>query len=121
MMPNRKNIFELWKIHTSSQVRFLLIEGCLKKIYANFYIPLFSYELYDMVMSYRSTGKEQDDLEFIRTVLVRMESINLKVLLYLMAFLKKGITLFKEVNKMSSYNLAVVFGPCLFRPKEYSL
>ena len=22
-------------------------------------------------------------------------------------------------NKMSAYNLAVVFGPCFFRPKEY--
>ena len=36
-----------------------------------------------------------------------------------MGFLKKGIVKYEQQNKMSAYNLAVVFGPCFFRPKEY--
>lgn len=50
-----------------------------------------------------------------------MKQVHKKVLFYLIGFLKKGIVRFKEINKMSSYNLAVVFGPCLFRPQTYSV
>lgn len=43
------------------------------------------------------------------------------MLFYTTAFMKQGIIKYQEENKMSSYNLAVVFGPCFFRPKQYSL
>ena len=70
-----------------------------------------------MIIGYKSTGKEDDDIIFIRGCLKRMKDVHLKVLIYLIAFLKRGIVIYKDNNKMSSYNLAVVFGPCLFRPK----
>lgn len=41
--------------------------------------------------------------------------------LYIIAFLKRGIIANLEHNKMNSHNLAVVFGPCFFRPVEYKL
>lgn len=50
-----------------------------------------------------------------------MGKINRIVLFYTTAFLKKGIIIYQENNKMSAYNLAVVFGPCFFRPKQYRL
>lgn len=36
-------------------------------------------------------------------------------------FLNEYVIAQKDYNKMSSYNLAVIFGPCFFRPKEYDL
>lgn len=50
-----------------------------------------------------------------------MGKVNKIVLFYTISFLRKGIIKYQEVNKMSSYNLAVVFGPCFFRPKQYTL
>ena len=47
--------------------------------------------------------------------------MNQRVLLFMIAFLKKGIIAYQEENKMSAYNLAVVFGPCFFTPRVYSL
>jgi hypothetical protein len=50
-----------------------------------------------------------------------MEYVNQKVFLLLVAFLKRKIIANQAQNKMNAYNLAVVFGPCFFRPKEYDL
>ena len=50
-----------------------------------------------------------------------MEYINHKVFVLLAMFLIDYIIQFKDYNKMTAYNLAVVFGPCFFRPKQYDL
>lgn len=50
-----------------------------------------------------------------------MEYVNYKVLVLLVVFLTEYIISQEEHNKMSAYNIAVVFGPCFFRPKEYDL
>ena len=39
----------------------------------------------------------------------------------LVVFLNDYVISQKEFNKMNAYNLAVIFGPCFFRPKEYDL
>ena len=39
----------------------------------------------------------------------------------MLTFLTDYIVEQKQYNKMSGYNLSVVFGPCFFRPKEYDL
>lgn len=49
----------------------------------------------------------------------RMQEVNAIVLAFLIGFLKKGIEAHKHKNLMNSHNLGVVFGPCLFRPREY--
>lgn len=69
-----------------------------------------------MIVSYRSDGISENDINFAAKIFDRMNSINRKVLAYMIAFLKKGIVFYYEKNKMNSYNLAVVFGPCFFRP-----
>lgn len=97
------------------------ILGCLKKIFNNLNTPLFSFEIYDQIMSYRSDGHLQNDIKFLRTCISKMNKVNRTVLFYTTAFMKQGIIKYQEENKMSSYNLAVVFGPCFFRPKQYSL
>ena len=39
----------------------------------------------------------------------------------LVVFLHDYVISQEPYNKMSAYNLAVIFGPCFFRPKEYDL
>lgn len=50
-----------------------------------------------------------------------MEYVNHKVFILITVFLNDYIIAQREYNKMSAYNLAVVLGPCFFRPKEYDL
>ena len=57
----------------------------------------------------------------MRECLASMDDNSRKVFCYMSAFLVKGIVANKEINKMNAYNLAVVFGPCFFRPYAYSL
>jgi hypothetical protein len=58
---------------------------------------------------------------FIRSILSEMEYVNHKVFVLLLVFLTDFIVRQQEVNKMSGYNLSVVFGPCFFRPQVYDL
>ena len=96
-----------------------IICGCLKKILNNLYVPLFSYQIYEKIIAYRSSGTEEADVEFILSFIELMSQIEVNVLAFIVGFLKKGIVKYEVHNKMSAYNLAVVFGPCFFRPKEY--
>ena len=50
-----------------------------------------------------------------------MEYVNNKVFTLLAVFLHDYVISQEAYNKMSAYNLAVIFGPCFFRPKEYDL
>lgn len=50
-----------------------------------------------------------------------MDYVNAKVFILLIVFLTEFVIAQKQQNKMNSYNLSVVFGPCFFRPKEYDL
>jgi Rho GTPase-activating protein 1 len=58
---------------------------------------------------------------FIQRMLERMEYVNRKVFVLLTIFFRDYVISQKERNKMNAYNLAVIFGPCFFRPKEYDL
>ena len=57
----------------------------------------------------------------MKKVLHDMEYVNFKVFVLLTIFLKDYVIAQKEDNKMNAYNLAVIFGPCFFRPEEYDL
>lgn len=39
---------------------------------------------------------------------------------FIIGFLYR-VSEFKDENKMTAYNLAVVFGPCFLRPEVYSM
>ncbi len=60
-------------------------------------------------------------MTFIKSILNDMEYANHKTFVLLLVFLSDYVVAQQEYNKMSSYNLAVIFGPCFFRPKEYDL
>lgn len=79
--------------------------------------PLFNYKIYDRVIAF----SEGPEIPFIRSLLEDMEYVNHKVFILLLVFLTDFVVKQKETNKMSGYNLSVVFGPCFFRPQEYDL
>ena len=89
----------------------------MKKILNNLRNPIFNYKLYAEVINYQS----QDEMAFIKKVLKGMEYVKNKVFILLVVFFNDYVIAQKDFNKMNAYNLAVVFGPCFFRPKEYDL
>lgn len=91
--------------------------GCLKKILNNLQHPLFNYGIYGKVINFQGG----DELELIKGVLADMEYVNNKTFVLLLVFMTDYVVAQKESNKMSGYNLAVIFGPCFFRPREYDL
>lgn len=91
--------------------------GCLKKIFNNLRLPLFNYTIYSKIINFQGG----DEIEFIRGLLGEMEYVNNKTFVLMLVFLTDYIVSQQEYNKMSAYNLAVIFGPCFFRPKEYDL
>jgi len=46
-----------------------------------------------------------------------MDYVNQKVFVLMIIFLSEYVVAQMEYNRMSAYNLSVVFGPCFFRPK----
>lgn len=40
--------------------------------------------------------------------------------MFMLSFLAH-VSKFKDINKMTSYNMAVVFAPCFLRPKQYTM
>ena len=95
----------------------LVVCGCLKKLLNNLRLPLFNYAIYGKIIAF--TGG--DEVEFIRGLLGEMEYVNHKVFVLLLVFLSDYVVREQEHNKMTAYNLSVVFGPCFFRPQEYDL
>lgn len=91
--------------------------GCMKKILNNLRLPLFNYDIYNRVIAF-SGG---DEIEFVRKILQDMDYINHKVFILLMMFMIEFVISQQQYNKMTAYNMSVVFGPCFFRPKEYDL
>jgi hypothetical protein len=43
------------------------------------------------------------------------------ILSRLITFFRKAILPHERLNKMGAYNLSVVMGPCIFRPRKYSI
>lgn len=91
--------------------------GLVKKIFCNSKLPLFSYEAYDAIVK----EKQPDKLEFLEVLVSRMSPLNHRIFQFLVEFLKYKVAVKEQYNKMGCYNLAVVFAPCLFRPREYKL
>ena len=47
--------------------------------------------------------------------LYELPSLNRKILMYLISFLKLEVIARQEKNKMNNYNMSVCFCPCFFR------
>lgn len=58
-------------------------------------------------------------MAFLQLVVNELPLLNHRIFQFLVEFLKYKVAAKEQHNKMNSYSLAVVFAPCLFRPKEY--
>ena len=97
-----------------------VISGCLKKIFNNLDTPLFDYAIYDVVIKLSVESKDHEISE-MRKILGMMDELHRKTFLLMIAFFLKFIVINEQFNKMTPYNISVVFGPCFFRPKEYRI
>lgn len=76
--------------------------------------PLLTFDLYDDIISFQTTGLDEiEKLEVCRAlILKRLPHENYTLLKYIFEFLCKVIDR-SELNKMNASNLAIVFGPNL--------
>eukprot|EP01094_Clydonella_sp_ATCC50884_P004720 TRINITY_DN1374_c0_g1_i1.p1 TRINITY_DN1374_c0_g1~~TRINITY_DN1374_c0_g1_i1.p1 ORF type:complete len:307 (-),score=144.35 TRINITY_DN1374_c0_g1_i1:317-1237(-) len=94
-----------------------LIAGLLKSFFIELPEPLFTFDLYE---SFVSAADHPDCRNQLRSNLERLPVVNRLVASCLFLFLHR-VCDFSEQNKMTSKNLAIVFGQILLRPRIESL
>ncbi|XP_014477588.1 PREDICTED: rho GTPase-activating protein 1 isoform X1 [Dinoponera quadriceps] len=76
--------------------------------------PLMTYELYDEITQFQTLSKDERPRKVKILVLEKLPEDNYQVLKYIVQFLSRVMDRC-DLNKMTSSNLAVVFGPNLVR------
>lgn len=90
----------------------------IKKILVNLSEPLFSYELYEIILGH-DINREQH--WFFKCILKKMPEVNYNTLLFLLKFFDEKVIPLQEYNKMTVNNVAIVMAPCLMRAKNPSM
>lgn len=106
----------------------------MKQFFRELPIPLIPFDFYDKLISIQrqmttfdpnsisnsmndSKDRQVEFLEKLRFILHELPSNNFRLLEFLTQFLL-NVSQHSKVNKMTTQNLAIVFGPNLLRPKE---
>lgn len=97
-----------------------VVAGVIKMFLREIPIPLLTFEFYDTFMECLKSKDEESLLFSIKTVINLLPVGNLLLLSRLIPFLNK-VSLQEASNKMSSSNLAIVFGPSILRPLKESM
>ncbi|KAL6053882.1 SH3-domain binding protein 1, partial [Balamuthia mandrillaris] len=82
--------------------------------------PLLTFEFYEKVILPDLISEETDSkqqLSILVPYLRQVPAAQIQVLNYLLKFLDKVVE-HSHVNKMTAYNLAIIFGPSLLRPRQ---
>ncbi|KAK7793841.1 hypothetical protein R5R35_014126 [Gryllus longicercus] len=74
--------------------------------------PLMTFELYDEITQFQSIAKEERPRQVKILILEKLPEDNYQILKYIVQFLSRVMDR-SDLNKMTSSNLAVVFGPNL--------
>ncbi|XP_021915337.1 rho GTPase-activating protein 1 isoform X2 [Zootermopsis nevadensis] len=74
--------------------------------------PLMTFDLYDEITQFQSMSKEERPRQVKILILEKLPEDNYQILKYIVQFLSKVMDR-SDLNKMTSSNLAVVFGPNL--------
>lgn len=106
-----------------SKYNIMSICDLLKQFFRMFPEPMLGYSLYQPLLELMRDGNVDitERLEKIRELIFMWTpGFAVKVLRYLMEFLVE-VSRFSDVNKMTSSNLSIVFGPTLLWPEQNTL
>lgn len=93
------------------------IAGVLKSFFRELKEPLLTYELYDEITNFYEWPKEERSRNVKLMLREKLPIENYELFKYLIEFLAK-VEECKDLNKMTSSNLAIVFGPNLIWGKD---
>ncbi|XP_066935439.1 SLIT-ROBO Rho GTPase-activating protein 3-like [Clytia hemisphaerica] len=90
------------------------VAGVFRVYFREMSEPLFPYEFNNDYLRASCITRTDEQVAEARSILQKIQQWNLHVIKYMLKFLNL-IAQYSEHNKMTSHNLAVVFGPTLFR------
>lgn len=93
-----------------SSVNVHVIAGLLKSFLRDLTEPLLTFELYDEVTKFLDWPKEERSRNVTQLIRERLPEENYELFKYLVDFLVRVVDC-ADLNKMTSSNLAIVFGP----------
>jgi len=96
------------------------VTGLLKCFFRELPEAILTWELYECFLAAICIPDLEARMDCLRKVIVLLPPCNRLILDRLLGFLKK-VTSNQSSNKMSAQNLAIVFSPTLYRPKEETL
>lgn len=82
--------------------------------------PLMTFELFDEIVRFQRLSKEERTIMVNTLILEKLPEDNYTILKYLTQFLAK-VQNWSDMNKMTSFNLAVVFGPNLVWSQNHQM
>ncbi|XP_036220547.1 rho GTPase-activating protein 68F isoform X1 [Bactrocera oleae] len=93
-----------------SNVNVHVIAGLLKSFLRDLSEPLLTFELYDDITSFLDWQKEERSRNVTQLIREKLPEENYELFKYLVEFLVRVMEC-EDLNKMTSSNLAIVFGP----------
>lgn len=94
-----------------------VVAGLLKTFLRDLSEPLLTFELYDEIINFLEWSKEERSRNVTQMLREKLPIENYELFKYLIEFLVKVMEC-KDLNKMTSSNLAIVFGPNLVWAKH---
>merc|ERR1712062_743297 len=95
-----------------------LLTGALKLFFRELKEPLIPWEAVEKLLSAINLPSKKTKLRTIKEIVGRLAPTHLSTLIFLLKHLEK-VTQYKDVNRMASANLAIVFGPTLMWPPAH--
>lgn len=89
-----------------------VVAGLLKAFFRDLTEPLLTYDLYDEIVAFLTWPKEDRSRNVKQILREKLPEANYELFKYLVEFLVKVMEC-EDLNKMTSSNLAIVFGPNL--------
>lgn len=89
-----------------------VVAGLLKAFFRDLTEPLLTYDLYDEIVAFLTWSKEDRPRNVKQILREKLPEANYELFKYLVEFLVKVMEC-EDLNKMTSSNLAIVFGPNL--------
>ena len=92
-----------------------VLTGALKLFFRELKEPLIPWDAVEKLLSAINLPSKKTKLRTIKEIVGRLPTFHFSTLIFLLKHLEK-VTQYKDVNRMASANLAIVFGPTLMWP-----